>query len=102
MVRLGRLWEGTRLEWVYTTFDSFWITYVIILIMTAIIFKVAFARRLPILKTMIIYIVLAAGCYLFTIMHIFRFPVMPALAITLVLIVVARVRMALSDRERSK
>lgn len=100
MVRLGRLWEGTRLEWVYTTFDSFWVSYVITLIMTAIIFKVAFARRLPVLKTVIIYIVLAAGCYLFTIMHILRFPVIPALAITLVVIVIARVRMAISGRER--
>lgn len=90
------------MEWIYATFDNFWTAYIVILMMTAIIFNVAFARRLPILKTVVVYIVLAIGCYLFTIMHIFRFPVIPAMAITLVIIVVARLRMVISDRNRSK
>lgn len=89
------------MEWIYTTFNQFWPAYIIILIMTAIIFKVAFARKLPILKSIIVYVVLAIGCYLFTIMHILRFPVMPALAMTLVIIVIARLRMWTIDRKRS-
>lgn len=90
------------MDWIYSTFNHFWITYFVILMMTAIIFKVAFARRLPILKTIVVYAVLAIGCYFFTIMHILRFPVMPALAITLVIIAVARLRMVVSDRNHSK
>lgn len=93
--------EG-EVEWIYTTFNHFWLTYALVLIMTAIIYKVAFARRLPILKTALIYIFLAAGCYFMTVMHILRFPVIPALAITLIVIVVARVRMIISDRNRAE
>lgn len=90
------------MEWIYTTFNQFWPTYFTILIMTAIIFKIAFARKLPILKTIVVYIVLAIGCYLFTIMHILRFPIIPSLAITLVIIVIARLRMWVIDRKRSE
>lgn len=89
------------MEWVYTTFNHFWTAYLLILIMTGVIYKVAFARKIPLLKTVLVYVVLAIGCYFFTIMHIFRFPVMPALAITLVIIVLARIRMAISNRNKN-
>lgn len=90
------------LDWIYTVFDHFWKAYIVILVMTAVIFKVAFARKLPILKAVVVYLVLAIGCYFFAIMHILRFPVIPALAITLVIIAVARLRMVISDRNPSE
>lgn len=90
------------MEWVYTTFNQFWPSYIVIFILTAIIYKVAFAIRLPLLKSVIIYVLLAVGCYLFTIMHLFRFPIIPALAITVAIIVVARLRMIGRDRKRSR
>jgi CHASE2 domain-containing sensor protein len=90
------------LDIVYEVFDNFWTAYIAIFVMTAIIFRVAFVKRLPVLKAVAAYVVLAVGCYIFTIMHIFRFPVIPALAITLVIVAVARLRMIMSDRQRSE
>ncbi|WP_054949446.1 YlaH-like family protein [Numidum massiliense] len=88
------------MEWIYETLDRFWLAYAVIFILTGIVYKVAFARRLPVLKALIIYLFLAAGCYLFTIMHFLRFPVVLALAGTVVLIIIARLRMTATNRKR--
>lgn len=71
-----------------------WAGYLVILILTAIVYKVAFARKLPILKSMVVYLVLALGCVMFWVMYILGFPIVEILVITVVLIVVARIRMA--------
>jgi YlaH-like protein len=67
--------------------------YLLILVMSAIIYKVAFARPLPLLKNIVVYLALALGCYLLLIFQILRFPIIPALFITIILIVVARIRL---------
>lgn len=88
------------MDWIYSVFDHFWKAYIAILVMTAVIFQIAFARKLPVLKTIVVYVVLAIGCYVFTILHVLQFPIIPVLAVTLVVIAVARLRMVISDRNK--
>ncbi|OYD07822.1 YlaH-like family protein [Paludifilum halophilum] len=74
--------------------------YLSILVMTAVIYKVAFARKLPILKSLIVYLVLAFGCVLFWFLFILRFPIIEILLVTVVMIVIARIRMWMTDRKQ--
>ncbi|QKI83770.1 hypothetical protein GXN75_11345 [Kroppenstedtia eburnea] len=68
--------------------------------MTAIVYKVAFARKLPILKTLLVYLVLAVGCVMLWVMFILRFPIIQILGITLLMIVLARIRMWMGNRKK--
>lgn len=81
------------LEWIYGL--PFWGLYAVIVLMTAIIYQTAFARTLPLLKQIIVYIFLAIGCFLLEIFHYMGLPIIPALLITVVLIIVTRVRLSL-------
>jgi hypothetical protein len=76
-----------------------WSLYLIILVLSIVIYKVAFARKLPLLKSLIVYFVLAVGCVLFWIMQLAQFPMIQALLITVVLIVVTRLRLWYSKKQ---
>ena len=78
------------------------IAYVVILLLTGIVYKVAFARKLPLLKQLIIYVALALGCVMLLFFHFMGLPIVPALAATVVLIVVARLRMGAGNQKESK
>lgn len=75
-------------------------TYLIILVLTGIVYQTAFARPLPLLKNLIVYVVLAAGCYLLLIFDILGFPMIPSLLITVALIIVTRIRLSMSKRKQ--
>lgn len=76
------------------------ISYLIILMMTATVYKVAFAIKLPILKSLLIYLMLALGCAMLWIMFLLRFPIIQILFITLVMIALARIRMWMGERKK--
>jgi hypothetical protein len=76
-----------------------WSLYFIILILSVVIYKVAFARKLPPLKSLVVYMVLAMGCVLFWIMQLAKFPMIQALLITVIIIVVTRVRLWYSKKQ---
>ncbi|MFS8512698.1 MAG: YlaH-like family protein [Planifilum fulgidum] len=75
------------------------VAYFVILILTGIVYKVAFARPLPPLKALVVYLFLALGCFLLLLFHMLQFPIVPILVISVVLIGVARIRMAASERK---
>lgn len=76
-----------------------WSLYFIILLLSVVIYKVAFARKLPPLKALVVYFVLALGCVLFWIMQLALFPMIQALLITVVIIIVTRVRLWYSKKQ---
>ncbi len=77
-----------------------WATYLLILLLTGIIYRAAFARPLPLLKNVIVYLALAAGCYLFLIFDILGFPIIPSLLITVGLIIVTRIRLSITKKRQ--
>ncbi|MCS1350577.1 YlaH-like family protein [Mechercharimyces sp. CAU 1602] len=71
-----------------------WVAYFVILLATMLVYKVAFAIELPILKSVVIYLVLAIVCYFFMLMYlILQAPIIQILLITLFIIAIARWRM---------
>ncbi|MFC7442294.1 YlaH-like family protein [Laceyella putida] len=70
-----------------------WMTYLLILVLAAVVYKVAFAIRLPLLKQAVVYLALAVGCLLLTLFHYMGFPIVPILFFTVVLIAVTRIRL---------
>ncbi|MGA9172655.1 MAG: YlaH-like family protein [Thermoactinomyces sp.] len=76
--------------------------YLIILVLTAIIYKTAFAVRLPVLKSVLVYVCLALGCGLLTLFHYMNFPMIPALAVTVILIAVTRLRLYMVRKQNER
>jgi hypothetical protein len=68
-----------------------WILYVFIYILAIIVYKLGFATKLPLLKSLILYIVLALGCTLLTFLAVFL-PVSEGLAVTALLLIAYRLR----------
>ncbi|MCP8616076.1 YlaH-like family protein [Salirhabdus salicampi] len=77
---------------------GFWLLYLTIYIFSFITYKLGFARKLPLLKAFIIYMLLAIGCYVITIFAILL-PMAEVLVISAVVLGIYRYRL---HTERSK
>ncbi|KEF36015.1 YlaH-like protein [Schinkia azotoformans MEV2011] len=73
--------------------------YIIIVILTIIVFNLGFARKLSIVKTIIVYILLFIGCSPLTLLGV-RLPVAEGLVITAVVLGIYRFRMYQQRKER--
>lgn len=76
----------------------FWIFYVINLILSAIAYQLGFAKKLPVLKNMIVYILLMIGTFVVTIFStVMRMPTVECLIIIIFVLGIYRFRL---HRER--
>ncbi|UJL47813.1 YlaH-like family protein [Virgibacillus sp. NKC19-16] len=73
--------------------NVFWIFYVLNLIFGAIAFKLGFARKLPLLKTIFVYIMLAVGTYIITIFSILQMPITESLIVISLVLAIYRFRL---------
>ncbi|GGB44816.1 hypothetical protein F3157_06885 [Virgibacillus dakarensis] len=85
----------------YGTDHIFLTLYVLNLIFGAIAFKLGFARKLPILKSLFVYIMLAIGTYIITIFSIFKMPMTESLIIISVVMGVYRFRLHQQRKARA-
>lgn len=72
---------------------TFWIMYGIILILSIIAYKLGFARKLPLAKSIIVYFLLALGTFITTILSILEFPIAESLIIIVAVLAIYRFRM---------
>src|SRR5690625_4292812 len=77
----------------YGTDHIFWIFYIINFIFSVIAYKLGFARELPLLKSVIVYILLFIGTYITTIFTIFYLPITESLIIISIVLAIYRFRM---------
>ncbi|MFD2628253.1 YlaH-like family protein [Oceanobacillus kapialis] len=77
---------------IYVTF------YLLNLLFGAIAFKLGFARKLPLLKTIFVYIMLAVGVYILTIFSILKLPITESLLVVSLVLGIYRFRL---HRERN-
>ncbi|MGA8941391.1 MAG: YlaH-like family protein [Thermoactinomyces sp.] len=84
-------------DWLHSL--SFTSVFLVIFGLTAIVYKAAFAVRLPILKTVLVVLSLAAGCLLLTLLHYMEFPIIPVLLVIVILIGLARIRLCLTGKK---
>lgn len=85
----------------FGTDQMFTILYLLNLIFGAAAFKLGFARRLPMLKSIFVYIMLAVGTYILTIFSIFGLPITESLIIISIVLGIYRLRLH-QERKRKK
>lgn len=88
-------------DFIYNNFGAkniIWMFYVLNYIFAAIAYKLGFARELPLLKSIFVYIMLAVGTIILTIFSLVKLPITEVLIIISVVLAIYRFRLY---RERS-
>lgn len=78
-----------------------YVVFILVFILSAIVFKLGFARELPLLKNIIIYIFLFVGCIMLTFFAFFL-PMIEGLMVAALILVVYKSRMWREKREEAK
>lgn len=77
-----------------------WLLYVTIFVLSVVVYKLGFARKLPILKSAIIYTFLALGCTILTFLGIFL-PVAEGLVVAALVLIIYKVRLYQSKKQEA-
>lgn len=77
----------------FGTDHIFWIFYVLNVVFSIIAYKLGFARKLPILKSVIVYVLLIVGTYITTIFSILKMPMTESLIIITIVLAIYRFRL---------
>ncbi|WP_134700240.1 YlaH-like family protein [Ammoniphilus sp. YIM 78166] len=85
------------MDWIRMMMDTY--PYYIILILAAFVYELGFARKLPILKKIFIYILLAVGCVPLTILKALGLPMIEAMLVAAGLLLFVRFRRPTDTRE---
>lgn len=81
--------------------NIFWIMYVINFILSAIAYKLGFARKLTFWKNVFVYSMLLVGNYLTTIFSIMKMPMTETLIIIVIVLAIYRTRMYLQRKSKN-
>ncbi|MFZ3579617.1 YlaH-like family protein [Virgibacillus sp. DJP39] len=77
------------------------ILYILNFVFGSIAYKLGFARKLPLLKNVFVYIMLAVGTYILTIFSIFGLPITESLIIISIVLGIYRFRLH-QERKRKQ
>lgn len=91
-------------DFIYKQFGTehiFWTFYVLNLILASVAYKLGFARKLPLLKSVLVYVMLAIGNFILTIASIVKYPITEILLIMVVILGIYRFRLH-REREATK
>ena len=76
------------------------ISYLLILAFTIYIFNSVFRMgRLPILKEIVVYIIMAAGCLILLVLQIDKLPIIQCMAVAVVMMIMVRLRQIYDKRK---
>lgn len=78
-----------------------WI-YLLIVILSIIVFNLGFARKLSLLKNIIVYIALFVGCIVLTLLAFLGAPIVEVLAISAIVLLIYKLRVRSSKGEEQK
>lgn len=103
------MWRGENMgaiifDFYYDNFGAnniFWFFYIVNLIFSIIAFKLGFARQLPLLKSIIVYIMLAIGVIIITLFSLVKYPMTEILIIISIVLGIYRYRLHI-DRKSKK
>ncbi|MFE8703692.1 YlaH-like family protein [Cytobacillus sp. FJAT-54145] len=69
-----------------------WLQFISIIILTIIVYRLGFAKKLPILKNIVVYTCLIIGCIILLVFS-YRFPILEGLAIAALILIIYKVRL---------
>jgi hypothetical protein len=75
-----------------------WLLYITILVLSIIVFKLGFAQKLPILKSIIIYTFLAFGCTFLSFLGIFL-PIAEGLVVAALILIIYKIRLYMHKKQ---
>ncbi|WP_102271597.1 YlaH-like family protein [Cytobacillus massiliigabonensis] len=78
-----------------------WLLYLTIVALCIIVFKLGFAKKLPIAKSMIIYLFLILGCTILTFFAVFL-PITEGLVVAALILIIYKVRLHQSKKLEGK
>jgi hypothetical protein len=78
-----------------------WMLYITILLLSILVFKLGFAKKLPILKSAVIYLFLALGCTVLTFLGIFL-PVAEGLVVASLILIIYKIRLYQSKKQEAE
>jgi hypothetical protein len=84
--------------------EHLYITYVLIFVFVAFVYNKVFrTRKLPLLKSLLVYVAMAIGCVILLIFQVDAgLPIVPSLAVAVFLMLLVRVRYFVEGRKESK
>jgi len=83
----------------FGTNHIFWTFYVLNVIFSVIAYKLGFARKLPLFKSLIVYVLLILGVFIITVFSVFRLAMTESLIIISAVLGIYRFRL---HQERTK
>ncbi|MGM7720222.1 YlaH-like family protein [uncultured Metabacillus sp.] len=78
-----------------------WMLYLTILALSIVVYKLGFAKKLPIIKSAIIYLFLAFGCTVLTFLGIFL-PVAEGLVVAALILIIYKIRLHQSKKQEAE
>ncbi len=92
-------------RYIYENMPSYevagYVVFILVFILSAIVFKLGFARELPLMKNIIIYTFLFLGCIMLTFFAFFL-PMIEGLIVAALILIVYKSRMWREKREEQK
>ena|SRR5690625_1848642 len=79
-------------EWTGSSQTSLYVFYIVVLVLSIINYKLGFAKKLPILKSALIYVLLALGAIILTILGL-QLPVAEIMVIGAIILAVVRLKL---------
>lgn len=76
-----------------------WFLYLTILILSIVVYKLGFSQKLPLVKSILIYLFLAAGCTILTFLGIFL-PVAEGLVVAALILIIYKIRLHQSKKQQ--
>ena len=83
----------------FGTENVFWIMYGINVVLSAVAYKLGFARKLSIGKSALVYFLLVIGTYITTVFSIMMLPMTESLIIIVIVLAIYRSRMYLQRKQ---
>ncbi|UUZ85529.1 YlaH-like family protein [Paenibacillus sp. P26] len=80
----------------------FWTFVIIFVLMTYVYNKVFRVKKLPVLKDLIIYLLLAVGAAMLMLFQLAGLPIVPSLTVAVALMFLVRIRYFVQDRANRK
>jgi hypothetical protein len=77
-----------------------WLLYLTIVVLSIIVYKLGFAKKLPLFQSIIIYIFLILGCTILTFFGIFL-PVAEGLVVAALILIIYKIRLHQSKKQQA-
>ncbi|MCP3741778.1 YlaH-like family protein [Rossellomorea sp. BNER] len=78
-----------------------WLLYLTIIALSVLVYKLGFAKKLPLLKSLVIYLFLIFGCTILTFLGIFL-PVAEGLVIASLILIIYKIRLNNEKKQQAE